>query len=61
LLIAFLCPIAYQTALNMAGNYLTAYTTNILFFLLINLCLGIYLLIQFFLPETQPPPNKCAE
>jgi hypothetical protein len=61
LLIAFLCPIAYQTALNMAGNYLTTYTTNILFFLLINLCLGIFLLIQFFIPETQPPPNKCAE
>ena len=61
LLVAFLCSIAYQTAIIMVGNYMETYTTNILFFLLINLCLGIYLLIQFFIPGTQPRPNKCVE
>ena len=61
LLVAFFCPIAYQTAINMVGAYLPIYTTNILFFLLINLCLGLYLLAQFFLPQTQPSLNKCAE
>ena len=61
LLVAFFCPIAYRTAINMVGAYLPIYTTNILFFLLINLCLGLYLLAQFFLPQTQPSLNKCAE
>lgn len=55
LLLAFICPIAYQTAINMVGYCMPTYTTNIFFFLVINLCLGIFLLIQFFNPETQLP------
>lgn len=61
LLITFLCFIAYQTAIIMVGNYLATYTTNILFFLLINLSLGIYLLIHFFIPETSPRSSTCVE
>ncbi|MFQ5584345.1 MAG: hypothetical protein ACE5GL_07920, partial [Calditrichia bacterium] len=44
--ITFLCAIAWQTALNMVGFYLSTYTGNIFIFLLINLCLGIYLLTR---------------
>jgi len=61
LLITFLCAIAYQTTLNMIGNYSSAYTGNIFIFLLTNFCLGIYLLIRFFHPKTQPPKYICAE
>jgi len=61
LMLTVLCLIAYQTAINMLGNYLQAYTSNMFFVLLINLCLGIYLLKQFLIPETQPRPNKCVE
>ena len=61
LLIVVLCAIAYQTAINMVGNYLSTYTGNVFIFLLINLCMGIYFLIQFFLPEPQLEENKCAE
>lgn len=61
LLITLLCGIAYQTALNMVGNHLSTYTTNIFIFLLLNLCFGIYLSMQFILTKTRPPENKCAE
>jgi len=60
-IILVLSAIAYQTTLLTLGFYMTVYLTEVYFLHVINLSLGIYLLKQFLIPETQPRPNKCVE